>query len=129
MTAKIELKTIKGYTYPIHLDCFISGDTKYPWESGGGMHLWVIGAEYGVLAVVWERCEQDAIDAAMNADKLDSLLIPEEDIDPELDEAGKYLRAGNAGEIIDGDNLWMDEIAKSEIPLRLYVAMLSLIHI
>ncbi len=70
---------------------------------------WLIHNEYGTLAIVYADNEQDALDEAVDADKLDSCLIPEEEL--VVNEHGEDVadhgdgevasRLGNAGEPFD----------------------------
>ena len=67
--------------------------------------LWVIGNEYGALCAVWGSCEQDALDAAVDAGLLDSLMDEEQDYNNEA-----LTPLGNAGELFDLDYVWMGKV-------------------
>ena len=67
--------------------------------------LWVIGNEYGALCAVWGSSEQDALDAAVDAGLLDSLMDEEQDYNNEA-----LTPLGNAGELFDLDYVWMGKV-------------------
>ena len=67
--------------------------------------LWVIGNEYGALCAVWGSSEQDALDAAVDAGLLDSLMYEEQDYDNEA-----LTPLGNASELFDLNSVWMGEV-------------------
>ena len=67
--------------------------------------LWVIGNEYGALCAAWAGCEQDALDAAVDANMLDCLMAEEQDHDNE-----DLTPLGNAGELFDLDYVWMGKV-------------------
>ena len=69
----------------------------------------LIHNEFGTLCVVYADCDQDALDAAVDASKLDSCLVPESEL--VVNEHGEDVmgngdgavacRLGNAGEPFD----------------------------
>ena len=65
--------------------------------------LWVIGNEYGALCAAWGSCEQDALDAAVDAGMLDCLMAEEQDY---VD----LTPLGNASELFDLDYVWMGKV-------------------
>lgn len=67
--------------------------------------LWVIGNEYGALCAAWGSSEQDALDAAVDAGLLDSLMDEEQDYNNEA-----LTPLGNAGELFDLDYVWMGKV-------------------
>ena len=67
--------------------------------------LWVIGNEYGALCAAWASCEQDALDAAVDANMLDCLMAEEQDHDNE-----DLTPLGNASELFDLNSVWMGEV-------------------
>ena len=67
--------------------------------------LWVIGHEHGALCAVWGSSEQDALDAAVDAGLLDSLMDEEQDYNNEA-----LTPLGNAGELFDLDYVWMGKV-------------------
>lgn len=67
--------------------------------------LWVIGNEYGALCGTWGSSEQDALDAAVDAGLLDSLMDEEQDYNNEA-----LTPLGNASELFDLDSVWMGEV-------------------
>lgn len=67
---------------------------------------WLIFAEFGTLAIAFADCEQDALDIAADAGKLNGYKVDETEIDPDTDKAdhGKgeeVSRLGNAGKPYD----------------------------
>ena len=67
---------------------------------------WVIGHEFGPVVIVFASCEQDAIDEAVDAGKLDCFLIE----DHECAEDCEALHAGNADEPLDQTYMWIREL-------------------
>ena len=67
--------------------------------------LWVIGHEHGALCAVWGSSEQEALDAAVDAGLLDSLMDEEQDYNNEA-----LTPLGNAGELFDLDYVWMGKV-------------------
>jgi hypothetical protein len=60
---------------------------------------WLIYNEYGTLAVVFASHESDALDAAVDAGKMESCRVPNEDVDAMSEEEQEELAfLGNAGE-------------------------------
>ena len=85
--------------------------------------VWAIGNEFGTLAIVFADSEQDAIDEAADAGKLDCLQIPDEEHDCSID--CEALHAGGASEPFDQSYLWMRELPKAHMSLEaLYPAMI-----
>jgi len=67
------------------------------------VHPFLIHNEFGVLGVVYAESLQDALDEMVDADKLDSCLVSDEDY-REAEAEGRedeYARLGNAGEPFD----------------------------
>ena len=69
------------------------------------VRLWIIGNEYGALCAVWGSSEQDALDAAVDAGLLDSLMDEEQDYNNEA-----LTPLGNASELFDLDYVWMGKV-------------------
>src|SRR5437868_3912834 len=74
---------------------------------------WLLHDHGFVLAVVFADCLQDAIDIAVDADKLDRYMVTAADLDGYMDDSGQehgitYL--GNAGEPFDIDTLGVVEL-------------------
>lgn len=67
--------------------------------------LWVIGNEYGALCAAWGGSEQDALDAAVDAGLLDSLMDEEQDYNNEA-----LTPLGNASELFDLNSVWMGKV-------------------
>lgn len=63
----------------------------------------LIHNEYGVLCVVYASHEQDALDEAVDANRLDSCLVSDADYKEAEDEghADEFARLGNDGEPFD----------------------------
>jgi len=64
---------------------------------------WLIHNEYGTLAIVYASHEQDALDEAVDGDKMDSCMVsPEDYAEAEREgHADEYANLGNAGEPFD----------------------------
>lgn len=76
----------------------------YSRHNPNNVRLWVIGNEYGPIVAVWAP-EQDALDVAVDAGRLDSLMIDESDA------ADDTAWLGNASEPFNLDNVWMHAVA------------------
>ena len=70
--------------------------------------------EFGVVAIVYADCEQDALDEAVDSGKLDSMIMGAEDFAEHEQEGGhdRYIFAGNAGEPVWTDYLGINEIKR-----------------
>jgi hypothetical protein len=107
----------------------LTNDVTFPWER----HitpLWIIGNEFGPIAAVWARTEQDALDEACDAGLTAGLSTSttEEEIDAmteeERDEWEETItRLGNAGEPHDLTYLWMQEADLNETPVQTIAAL------
>jgi hypothetical protein len=97
------------------------------YKMDGVVKLYCVHNEYGAVALVFARCEQDAIDAAADAGKLDSCKIDPADTDYDAD-ADTYLgeevnHLGNAGEPFDLTNIGVIELPVPKFSLAgLFVA-------
>jgi hypothetical protein len=93
-------------------DCILCNDVTMPWEfNPHTVELWVIGNEFGAIGAVWASCEQDALDALVDENLGESLLIDKEDQE-QADEAEReeWAHLGNAGEPANLDNVWMQRV-------------------
>lgn len=72
------------------------------------VRLFVVGNEFGALGAVWAGCEQDALDALVDAGLGDGLLVDENDLHD--DEREDCTRLGNAGEAADLDHAWLQVV-------------------
>ena len=73
---------------------------------------YAISNAFGILAIVYSNNEQDALDEALDRDKLNSLIMSTEDF-KEYSSNGwddSYTFAGNAGEAIWTEYLHINEI-------------------
>ena len=76
-----------------------------------GIHFWVIGFEYGALVAVWSYGEQDALDEAVDAGKMDAFMVSDEDFrDMSKREQEELACLGNASEPFDLTNAWMERV-------------------
>jgi endo-1,4-beta-mannosidase len=76
---------------------------------------WLINNEFGTLAIVYASCEQDALDAAVDAGKMDSQQVSEEDLaEMSEEEREELLTAGNASEYFYQDYLAMVELPNAQ---------------
>ena len=78
------------------------------------MKTFIVGNEFGELCRVSDygvTCEQDALDWAVDEGYLNVDIMSDEDIAEAVAEGrGDYLLyAGNAGEVIHSDYLWIRE--------------------
>ena len=69
------------------------------------VRAWVIGHEFGAICMIFASHEQDAFDAAVDANQLDSLLDTDQDHQNE-----SLTSLGNAGELFDLSNVWISEV-------------------
>lgn len=108
--------TIKhnGYELAYSMDDFINASDIDTWK-----HCYLLHDHGYVLAIVFADCEQDALDEAVDCNKLDRYQVSDEemsdygDTDEERMEQLSYL--GNASEPFDIESLGMFEIAKPVI--------------
>lgn len=112
-----------GRTEPFTIDGkdILLNDPQLPWEyNPHRIKLWLIGDETGPLACVWASGASDALDALVDADRGDNILIDEEDMDDYKNDQGEYDVAylGNAGEPGDLEHAWIEEV--SFVPARDY---------
>lgn len=79
-----------------------------------GMKMWAIVEQVGYSAIIrciaFARSEQDALDEAVDADKLDHLKVADDEHPPESEEWNNYLCAGNASEFFHQDGLSIREM-------------------
>ncbi len=68
--------------------------------------------EFGILAIAYADCEQDALDEAVDSGKLNSMIMSEEDFAEHEREGWVdcYTFAGNAGEPVWSVYLGINEI-------------------
>ena len=102
----VRIKDAGLYEYDLEADKVMTDDVTMRHEHAVGYsQLWIIGNEFGPLCAVWAPHESDALDAAVNADLLDSLLLEESDLDAYHE--SEYTRAGNASEPFASAHLWI----------------------
>lgn len=89
--------------FELDADRILSNDVVLPWESNvHGVKLWVIWSEYGPACAVWADCEQDALDAMVDADLGKAFLLDDDYVSKLTDEERDGLaQLGNAGEYAD----------------------------
>jgi len=103
---KVTLKDAEGQDHKLNSDLVMSDDVTLAHEARAGYSsLWIIGHEYGVLCAVWASNAQEALDAAVNADLLDCMLIPVDELSDYCEDEIVY--AGNASEPLYSVYLWM----------------------
>tara|TARA_R110000744_G_scaffold31072_2_gene73293 strand:+ start:377 stop:796 length:420 start_codon:yes stop_codon:yes gene_type:complete len=95
-------------------DAILVGDAEGP----NGAAPWVIGNTFGAMCMIWARCEQDALDGAVDAGRfmMDSCLL--EDSEIEVNEDGDEIdvcRLGNAGEPFCLNDVWMGQVDISSL--------------
>lgn len=89
-------------------DYSMLGTAPYGWKA------WLLHDEGYTVAVVFADCEQDAIDEAVDAGKLDRWQVAPEELsdygDTEEEQSQRLSYLGNAGEPFDIESLGMMEI-------------------
>jgi len=75
---------------------------------------YAIWNEYGLLTIVYANYEQEALDKALDADRLDSELMSPEDYKEAVREGWDdvYMLLGNAGEPVWTTHLGLKEITR-----------------
>tara|TARA_R110000772_G_scaffold154357_1_gene265316 strand:+ start:674 stop:925 length:252 start_codon:yes stop_codon:yes gene_type:complete len=83
------------------------------------MRTFIVGNEFGELCRVSEddaavHCGQDALDWAVDEGYLNADIMSDEDIAEAVAEGrgDDFLYAGNAGEVIHSDYLWIREVSE-----------------
>lgn len=71
------------------------------------VRLWVIGHEFGAICAIFAPHEQEALDNAVDADKLDCLMCEDQ---TQSNENGEFSHLGNAGELFDLSHAWLAEV-------------------
>lgn len=78
-------------------------------------HVYAINNEFGVIAIVYADCAQDALDEAADAGKLDCQKMDDSDYEEYVNEDGEHddclLIAGNACEYFWQHYLGITELA------------------
>jgi hypothetical protein len=97
-------------------DAILTNDVQMPWDRHPhGMGCWVIGHTYGAVCAVWANNEQDALDAAMDAGKLDCFLVSDDDqASATEDDHERWAHLGNADEPCNLDDCWMGQVSWDE---------------
>lgn len=70
------------------------------------VRLWVIGHVFGAVCGVFASCEQDALDSAVDANKMDCFLSDAQNYDDE-----NLTPLGNASELFDLSDAWIGEVS------------------
>ena len=123
---KTAMQFIDGTDFEIDADRVYIRDAEAPTGTINPTHPYVIGHEFGPVAVVWARGEQDALDAACDADLTGSFAYDGEiTTDPEsgeeTSENGELITGlGNASEPhVFGSYAWIRRAAPlEEQPIR-----------
>ena len=101
-------------------EAILLNDVVFPWENHPhGMGAFVIGHEFGAVALAWGNCLQDALDEACDAGLMESFLIDSPDSDDE--ESGTHL--GNEGTLHNLDNSWVQEVDLAKCEAKTLCAM------
>ena len=87
------------------LDFVPAGETNYR-----NSRPWLLHDQGFTLAVVFASCEQDAVDEAVDAGKLNRFMIAEGDMADYGDEGEGIAYLGNAGEPFDIESLGIIEL-------------------
>ena len=111
--SQVTLKDEDGNDYTLDADRVLTDDVTLQGEwQVGRSSLWMIGYQFGPTCAVWASNEQEALDAAVDADFLDSSIIEEGELSEYCED--EYIRAGNAGEPIHSAYLWMKSAPMSD---------------
>ena len=70
------------------------------------VRAWLIGHTFGAVCMVFAPCEQDAMDSAVDAGKMDAFMA-EDQSDHENEE---FTALGNASELFDLSDAWLGEV-------------------
>ena len=75
---------------------------------------YAIGNEYGILAIAYADCEQEALDEALDAGRLDGDLMSPEDYEDAVTKGwhDSYMLLGNASEPVWSHYLTINEITR-----------------
>lgn len=80
-----------------------------PWEfNPHTVRLYVIGHEFGALAAIWADCTQDALDELIDTDNGKAFLVENPTAEDEAND--DLCRLGNAGELCDLTNAWIQTV-------------------
>jgi hypothetical protein len=78
---------------------------------------WVIGHEFGPIALVWASNVQDALDEAVDANLMESMRVPQKDYEAMTPEEQEELALlGNAGEPFYQQYLWVGTVNRKDSP-------------
>jgi hypothetical protein len=95
-------------------------DTARPSADGKpsryGMKLYLLHDHGFVIALAFAHCESDALDEMVDAGKLDSFQVREDEHPPESPEWDNYVCAGNASEFFDLSGLDCNSLIEVPIP-------------
>lgn len=77
------------------------------------VRMWLIGHYHGPVCAIFASNEQDALDAACDANMMESFMLSEDDAEeyyelPEDEQTATHL--GNAGELHNLDDCWIAEV-------------------
>lgn len=103
---------VNGYDFKITDEDFIEGDGFIPKGEFNPHNVrpWMLHDSGFILCIVFAGNAQDAIDYAVDADKLDRYLVSEADLTDYGDEEEGITRLGNAGEPFDIESLGIIEL-------------------
>lgn len=88
------------------------------------IRMWLIGHMHGSVCAVFASNEQDALDNACDANKMESFLVDTNGVDEQDLEHENYTYLGNAGEAHDLDDCWIAEVDfKAERDIKLIVKL------
>jgi len=117
---------LSSITNSISLDDerILTNDVTFPHEyNPHNVRFWVIGNVYGAACAVWADCEQGAIDEACDAGLMDAFLVDEDDFYLDMVEADEYSHIGNAGELADLQDLWMEAVDLKAQDIQLIIKL------
>lgn len=92
------------------------------------VRMFLIGHMHGPVCAIFASCEQDALDAAVDANMMECFMVSEEDAkeyySAEEGQQVNYTALGNAGELHDLEDCWIAEVEfKADRDIKLIVAL------
>lgn len=108
----------------VNADIIMCNNIIFPGEyNPHNVRPWIIGNEYGVLAIAWADCEQDALDEAVDDGLMDECLVDDKEFTTtDKTEQSELAYLGNASEPFDLTNVWIKPIKLNKQNIKLMMA-------
>lgn len=74
------------------------------------VRLWLIGHMHGPVCAIFAGNEQEALDAACNANKMESFMLSKDELAEYDHDNGGATALGNASELHNLDDCWIAEV-------------------